>query len=171
LNIVTYVLIMLAWSGIGALILFAKRRPRLAQVAFLTIAVFLIFNKVWSQQFVLWLIPLAVLARPRWGAFLIWQAAEVCYFLAFYGELLNASGGQVFPEGVFVFAALLRLVTLAVLCWFVVRDILRPEQDVVRHTYHDDPDGGPLDGAPDADWLHQLLHPRAARPLSSTALS
>jgi uncharacterized membrane protein len=167
LNNVTYVLILLAWVGVGALILFARRRPRLAQVAFLTIAVFLIFNKVWSQQFVLWLIPLAVLARPRWGAFLVWQAAEVCYFFAFYGELLNASGKQVFPEGVFVFAALLRLITLAVLCGFVVRDMLRPELDSVRQTYHDDPDGGYLDAAPDAPWVESfrgLLRRRALVP-------
>lgn len=156
LNRLTYVLIVLGWLGIGALVLLAKRRPRVAQVAFLTVAVFLIFNKVWSQQFVLWLIPLAVLARPRWGAFLVWQAAEVCYFLAFYGELLNASGKQVFPEGVFVFAALLRLVTLAVLCGFVVRDMLRPELDPVRQTYADDPDGGYLDRAPDAPWVAVL---------------
>ncbi len=150
LTSMTYVLFGLAWGAIALLIFYAPRRPRLAQVAFLTIAVFLIFNKVWSQQFVLWLIPLAVLARPRWGAFLVWQAAEIGYFLAFYGELMGASGKQVFPEGVFVFASVLRLVTLAVLCWFVVRDILRPELDPVRETYADDPDGGVLDGAPDA---------------------
>ena len=56
------------------------------------VAAFLIFSKVWSQQFVLWLLPAGVLARPRWGAFLAWQVAEVCYFLAFYGELLGAGG-------------------------------------------------------------------------------
>ena len=156
LNRLTYALIIVGWLAIGALILFAKRRPRLAQVAFLTIAVFLIFNKVWSQQFVLWLIPLAVLARPRWGAFLVWQVAEVGYFLAFYGELMGASGKQVFPEGVFVLASVLRLTTLAVLCGFVVRDILRPSGDAVRQTYEDDPDGGILDGARDAPWLSRL---------------
>lgn len=117
------------------------------------VAVFLIFSKVWSQQFVLWLLPLAVLARPRWGAFLAWQLAEVCYFAAFYGELLGAATNRpVFPEGVFVLAASLRLITVAVLCGFVIRDILRPERDVVRHTYADDPDGGVLDGSPDAPW-------------------
>jgi len=150
LNNLTYVLFALGWGAIGALVLYAPRRPRLAQVVFLAVAVFLIFNKVWSQQFVLWLIPLAVLARPRWGAFLAWQAAEICYFLAFYGELLGASSGkQVFPEGVFVLASGMRITTLAVLCWFVVRDVLRPELDPVRETYADDPDGGVLDGAPD----------------------
>ncbi len=110
----------------------APMPPRLTQLAFLIVAMFLLFNKVWSQQFTLWLLPLAVLARPRWGAFLAWQIAEVAYFLAFYGELLNASGKSVMPEGVFVFASVLRWVTVAVLCGFVIRDILRPRHDVVR---------------------------------------
>jgi uncharacterized membrane protein len=156
LNRLTYVLMALAFLGIAALILLAPRRPRFGQVAFLMVATFLIFNKVWSQQFVLWLLPLAVLARPRWGAFLAWQAAEVGYFLAFYGELMGASGTQVFPEFVFVLAASLRLGTVAVLCGLIVRDILRPELDAVRKTYDDDPDGGVLDGAPDAPWIAGL---------------
>lgn len=153
LNWVSYLLFGLACLGVAALALLAPRRPRLAQLAFLVVAAFLIFSKVWSQQFVLWLLPLAVLARPRWGAFLVWQFAEVCYFAAFYGELLGASTSRpVFPEGIFVLAASLRLITVAVLCGFVIRDILRPERDVVRSTYPDDPDGGVLDGSPDAPW-------------------
>jgi uncharacterized membrane protein len=144
LNYLTYLLIGLAWLAIGGLALLARERPRLAQLAFLTVAAFLIFNKVWSQQFVLWLLPLAVLARPRWGAFIAWQVAELCYFFAFYGELMGASGRQVFPEGVFVLASILRLGTVAVLCGFVVHDILHPAQDAVRTTYQEDPDGGLL---------------------------
>jgi uncharacterized membrane protein len=164
LNYLTYALILLCWLGIGVLTLLAPRRPRFGQLAFLVVATFLIFNKVWSQQFVLWLLPLVVLARPRWGAFLAWQAAEVCYFVAFYGELMGASGRQVFPEGVFVLAASLRLITVAALCVLVVRDILRPERDPVRQTYDDDPDGGVLDGAPDARWLAGRLAPPARPP-------
>ncbi|HET8684210.1 MAG TPA: glycosyltransferase 87 family protein [Micromonosporaceae bacterium] len=142
LNLLTYALMGLGFLGIAALAFLAPHPPRLAQLAFLTVATFLIFNKVWSQQFVLWLLPLVVLARPRWGAFLAWQAAEVGYFLAFYGELMGASGRQVIPEGVFVLAAGLRLATVVVLCGLVVREILRPELDPVRQTYADDPDGG-----------------------------
>jgi uncharacterized membrane protein len=121
------------------------------------VAAFLIFSKVWSQQYVLWLLPLAVLARPRWGAFLAWQLAELCYFTAFYGELLGASGKGVFPETVFVLAALFRLVMVCVLAGLVVRDALHPERDMVRRTYEDDPDGGIFDGAPDVPWLTAFL--------------
>ncbi|GIJ22113.1 glycosyltransferase family 87 protein [Micromonospora lutea] len=154
LNNLSYALFGLACLGIGALALLAPRRPRLAQLAFLVVAAFLIFSKVWSQQFVLWLLPLVVLARPKWGAFLVWQLAEVCYFIAFYGQLLGASTGTpVFPEGVFVLAASLRLAAVVALVVLVVREIMNPEQDAVRRTYADDPDGGLLDGTPDAPWL------------------
>ncbi|HEY0700265.1 MAG TPA: glycosyltransferase 87 family protein [Micromonospora sp.] len=163
LNWLTYALFGVACLAVAALALRAPRRPRLAQLAFLVVAAFLIFSKVWSQQFVLWLLPLAVLARPRWGAFLVWQFAEICYFLAFYGELLGASGKQVIPEGVFVLAATFRLVTVAVLCGLVVRDILRPDLDPVRRSYVDDPDGGVLDGAPAAPALVRWREQRAER--------
>jgi hypothetical protein len=156
LNLLTYGLFGLACAGIGWLALRAPRRPRFAALALLTVAAFLLFSKVWSQQFVLWLLPLALLARPRWGAFLAWQAAEVAYFFAFYGQLIRAvpaeqrpEGLFVIPEGWFILAASLRWGTVAVMCGCVVYDILHPHEDVVRHSYLDDPDGGVLDGAPD----------------------
>jgi uncharacterized membrane protein len=149
LNLVYQGLFVLGCVGIGVLTLLAPRRPRFAQLCFLVVAVFLLTSKVWSQQFCLWLIPLAVLARPKWTAFLAWQAAELLYFVSFYGELMGASGKQVFEEWVFVWASIARWTTLAVLVGLVVREILRPEQDVVRQTYLDDPDGGPFDGAPE----------------------
>lgn len=164
LNTLSYVLFGLACLGVAVLALRAPRRPRLGQLAFLVVAAFLIFSKVWSQQFVLWLLPLVVLARPKWGAFLAWQIAEVCYFVAFYGELLGAATSRpVFPEGVFVLASALRLTTVVVLCVLVIREILHPERDAVRATYPDDPDGGVLDGAPDAPWLDRWRR-REAKP-------
>lgn len=155
LNWTSYALFGLSCVGIAVLTWKAPRRPRFAALAFLTVAAFLLFGKVWSQQFVLWLLPLVVLARPRWGAFVAWQAAEVCYFFAFYGQLIRVTPDgrpeDVFlmPEGWFILAASLRWITVAVLCGFVVRDILRPDRDPVRASYPDDPDGGILDGAPD----------------------
>ena len=56
-------------------------------------------------------------------------------------------------------AATLRLATVAILAGFVIRDMLRPDRDVVRDTYPDDPDGGVFDGAPDAAWLAGLRRP------------
>jgi uncharacterized membrane protein len=156
LNAVSYALFFVACIAIAVLSLLAPRRPRLAQVAFLVVAAFLIFSKVWSQQYVLWLLPLIVLARPRWGAIMAWSFAEIGYFTAFYAELLGAGGKPVIPEGTFVLASSLRLITVAVLAGLVIREIWRPELDVVRQTYADDPDGGVLDAAPDAPWVTGL---------------
>ncbi|TQS41486.1 DUF2029 domain-containing protein [Cryptosporangium phraense] len=147
LNWAAYVLYALCCIGIAALIFFAPRRPRLAAMAFLVVAAFLLTNKVWSQQFVLWLVPLAVLARPRWRAFLIWQACELFYFFAFYQILIRVSGGKgaVLPEAVFTLASIARWLSVAVMCGLVVREALKPELDVVRRDGVDDPEGGVLD--------------------------
>jgi uncharacterized membrane protein len=109
--------------------------PRLAQLCFLVVAAFLLFGKVWSQQYVLWLVPLAVLARPKWGAFLLWQAAELFYFFSFYGKMLQVSAeedGRGIPEFLFLTAAASRWIMVAVMCALVVQEILIPRLDPVR---------------------------------------
>jgi uncharacterized membrane protein len=143
----------------GLLILAAPRRPRVPQV-------FLLVNKVWSPQYVIWLVPLVVLARPRLPAYLLWQAAEVGYFLAIWSYLVTqlvvipvpADGG--IGNGLYFVALLARLLTVALLCVLVVVDILRPARDVVRAAGEDDPAGGVLAGAPDRFVLR--LRPRPA---------
>jgi uncharacterized membrane protein len=135
------VLFALSCLGIAALGFFAQRRgpmddvaPRLAQLCFLVLAAFLLFGKVWSQQYVLWLLPLVVLARPKWGFFLIWQAAELFYFFAFYGKMLQVSAedGRGIAEGLFLAAAASRWLAVAILCALVVQEILTPRLDAVR---------------------------------------
>ena len=145
LNLLSQSAFALACVGIAALIFFAPRPPRLGQVAFLVVAAFLLTNKVWSQQFVLWLVPLAVLARPKWTAFLAWQAAELAYFFGFYQILLRAAGAKsLMPEKWFALIGLARWVAVAVLCAVVIREVLHPEYDVVRAGGVDDPEGGVL---------------------------
>jgi uncharacterized membrane protein len=152
-------------GAVSLLVLAAPRRPRLPQVAFLMVAGFLLANKVFSPQYVLWLIPLAALARPRWRAFLAWQATEVAVLLSrFYYFVNNDHPGQGAPIEVFFAAVLLRDLALMVVMGLVVRDVLRPGHDVVRETGEDDPAGGVLDGAPD-----RWSGPASRRPAPATA--
>lgn len=70
--------------AIALLVKKAPTTPEIAQVLFLILAAFVITNKVYSPQYVLWLVPLAVLARPNWRDFMIWQTGEVIYFAAIW---------------------------------------------------------------------------------------
>jgi len=137
--------------AIGLLILAAPRRPRLHQVVFLTVAAFAITNKVYSPQFVVWLIPLAVLARPRWRDFLWWQAAQVVYFFAVWFFIIGAATPEKGLPDTYYWAAIgLHVAATVAFGGLVVRDVLRPEHDPVRSSLgEDDPGGGVLDGAPD----------------------
>jgi uncharacterized membrane protein len=150
LNRMSLGLFALACLGIAALILTAPRRPRVPQVFLLTLAVFLMTNKVWSPQYVIWLTPLVVLARPRLWSYALWQVAEIGYFFAIWAYLLTESGGPGgIGSGLYFTALLARFATVGLLCVLVVKDILRPGTDVVRADGVDDPAGGVLDGAKD----------------------
>jgi len=151
---------VLLLAGIAFLVWRAPRRPRVAQVLFLTLLAFLLPSKVFSPQYVIWLVPLAVLARPRWRPFLAWQATEVLLlFTRFYFFVGNDVPGQGIGQGWFFFAVLLRDAALLWFAGLVVRDVLHPERDLVRRDGVDDPAGGVLDGVPDR---RRTSHPGAA---------
>ena len=150
LNAAVAVSFLLLLAAIIVLVLRAPRRPRVAQVLFLVVAAFLFVNKGYAPQHVLWLLPLAVLARPRWLPFLAWQAAEVLGFVATWLHLMAlAEPGDGVPNNWYVAFVLIRYAALAAFAAAVVRDMLRPDADVVRRDGVDDPAGGVLDGARD----------------------
>jgi uncharacterized membrane protein len=158
-------LMLLLCAGIAALALYAPRRPRFGQLAFLAVAALLLSNKVYSPQYVLWLLPLAVLARPRWRDLLIWQGAEALYFLGIWMRLAYVTGTKRhgLTADAYHLAIACHLLGVLYLCGLVVRDILRPEHDVLRQGGEDDPAGGVLDGAEDVFVLRALPHePRHA---------
>jgi hypothetical protein len=157
LNLLTEVFFAVACAAIAVLALAAPRRPRLPQLCFLVLAAFLMTNKVWSPQYVVWLVPLAVLARPRLWPYLLWQLAEVAYFFGIWGYLIfvySAGGYQVtgyqgISSGWYFATLAARFLTVGLLAAYVVRDIIDPERDVVRALGTDDPAGGVLDHAED----------------------
>jgi uncharacterized membrane protein len=157
LNLVAGGLFALCCAGVAVLALTAERRPRLAQLAFLVVAAFLLTNKVYSPQYLLWLLPLAALARPRWRDFLIWQAGEVVHFFGIWMLIAGYPPGnadRALGEDGYGVTVLAHVAGTLWLCAVVVRDVLRPEHDPVRTApdgtpLADDPHGGPLDNALD----------------------
>lgn len=132
INVVSWAAFALACVLVAILGMLASRPPRMAQLGFLIVAAFLLVNKVYSPQYVLWLLPLAVLARPRWRDLLVWQAAEVFYFVMVWlhlGGWLVATDGTETPF--YALAILLRMAAEIYLMALVVRDVLRPEHDPV----------------------------------------
>jgi uncharacterized membrane protein len=147
---VVAVVLVLLIAAAAWLTLAAPVRPRVAQLAFLLVAGFLLLNKVWSPQYSLWLLPLAVLARPRWRSLLLWQATEALLWVPRLLWYLGTDHRGVKVEW-FLLAVVVRDLAVLTLMALVVRDVLRPDDDVVRTTWPgvDDPAGGVLDGARD----------------------
>ena len=136
---------VIGWLGLAA-----PRRPRFAALAFLVVAAFALSIKVYSPQYAIWLVPLAVLARPRWRDFLIWQACEVIYYFGVFLYLLDGvSNGRGLSEHSYWLAIIIHVLGTLYLAGMVIRDIMRPEYDPVRADGSDDPSGGVLDRAPD----------------------
>lgn len=115
--------------GIGAWIWSAKRRrepefPRW-QLVFPFLVLFLLFGKVYSPQFSLWLLPWLVLILPDPRRFLAFEAADVAVFLTrfpFFGDLTGIGG---LPQWVFETAVVIRA---AVLVWCVVAWVREPSR-------------------------------------------
>jgi uncharacterized membrane protein len=165
LNAVSAALFALCCAAIAYVTLTAPRRPRVAQLAVLVVAAFLLTNKVWSPQFSLWLVPLAVLALPHRRILLAWMTIDA---LVWVPRMLYLHGEQKMglPEQWFTATVLLRDIAVIGLCVLVVRQIYRPELDLVRwRGLADDPTGGVFDGAADAPprWLPGWLRPKDGR--------
>ncbi|WGH92566.1 hypothetical protein QDX21_09695 [Auritidibacter ignavus] len=147
----------------------APVRPRMAQLVFLIVASFVLFNKVYSPQFVVWLIPLVALALPNWRDFLIWQFVEVLHFWAVWAHLSHFTSEHntqhLFDERLYGLAVAAHMLATFYLMARVVYQIYRPETDPVRTSLPvfdsslrgeasknlawDDPLGGDYDGARD----------------------
>lgn len=164
LNMVATGGFLLLCAGIGWVTLSAPRRPRLAAVLFLIVAAFVLTNKVYSPQYSLWLVPLAVMARPRWREFLIWQVGEVIYFAAIWWFLVGygIEDQQGLTGQQYAFATLIHFAATIYFAVMVLRDIYAPQHDPIRNDGFaedtDDPGGGPYDNAPDVITLGQARH-------------
>ena len=147
---------------------------------FLIVGAFILVNKVYSPQFVLWIIPLLVLALPNWRDFLIFSAVELLHFWAIWaylaGPISEYDVQHQLDEKLYLLAVAGHVVVLIYLMLRVVMDMYEPNQDRVRNSLRhadsqllpdDDPSGAEFDGAPDRFVLRKPANVRCheLRPL------
>jgi uncharacterized membrane protein len=171
LNAVVAVLFVACCAAITYIALTAPQRPRVAQLLFLVVAAFLLTNKVWSPQFSLWLVPLAVLALPHRRVLLAWMTIDALVWVPRM-YFLYGNPNRSLPEQFFTTTVLLRDIAVVALCALMIRQIYRPDEDLVRWGGRiDDPVGGAFDRAPDAPpgWLPDWLRPARSRRPSAPA--
>ncbi|WP_120004859.1 glycosyltransferase family 87 protein [Nesterenkonia muleiensis] len=144
----------IAWLGLAA-----PRRPTTAQLCLLIVGCFVLLGKVYSPQFVIWLIPLVVLAVPRVRVFFIWQAAEVFHWASVWLISAKITSEGTIGAGHYLFEMLYGLgiaAHMGTLIWIlalVVKDILHPEspaQDPLAGPVAEHDDALTLSGLPTA---------------------
>ncbi|MFI0432877.1 MAG: glycosyltransferase family 87 protein [Candidatus Nanopelagicales bacterium] len=153
LNLVGLITFAVLCLGLAVVMLAAPTRPRLAPMLFCVLAAFALTNKVYSPQYVIWLVPLAVLALPRVRYLVAWQAGELIYFAAIWLYLAGLEQpGKGLPAGWYSVAIWIHVGATAAFCAMLLWITLRPDRDPLRGPGAPpgaDSAGGVLDGAPD----------------------
>jgi hypothetical protein len=102
-----------------------KSPPPLAEISFIVLAVVMAVSKVYSPQYVLWLVPLAVLALKNnkdVHAFWVWQGAELIYHVAIWQHLALFTGAKFgLPANFYAVISLIRIVALGYFIWVLLR--------------------------------------------------
>lgn len=162
LNTVSAVLFAVCCVGVALLAWRAPHPPRLASLAFLVVAAFLLVNKVWSPQYSLWLVPLAVLALPRWRLLLAWMLVDALVWVPRMFYYLGPESKGLPPDW-FLGTVVVRDAVVVLLCVLVVRSVLRPGTDPVRSVGAQDP------ACDDPDWPAPPRRRRHAAPVAEAA--
>lgn len=125
-----------ACAGVLVIGVTAPQRPRMVQLLFLIVVAFVLVNKVYSPQFMIWLVPLMVLAAPRLRDIVMWHAFQLAHFWAVWmylaGIVGDAAPEHTFDPLLYVAAVLGHMLATAYVAAQVIADIYRPERDVVR---------------------------------------
>ena len=125
LSTASFVLFAASCVAILVLGLRAPRRPRAVELIFLIIVAFLLFNKVWSPQYSLWLVVPAVLALPRWRLLLGWMMVDALVWPLLMWHMLGVDNKGL-PSELLDVVLLTRLIILIVMVVLVVRQMLTP---------------------------------------------
>ncbi len=118
---------ILGYAGLAALIFFARRAPSAVQIAYLAVAIMVACNLVYSPQYVLWVLPLIVLARPVMADLAVFTVSELLYFIFIWLYLRgnDLSFGLSDAPWVYIWSIWLRLAATLFVMARVVVDVLR----------------------------------------------
>lgn len=144
-NTLSFVLFAASCAAIFLLGIRCKRIPRAAELMVLIIAAFLIFNKVWSPQYSLWLLIPAAFALPRWRLLFAWGIVEILVWrILFWFFLGDENKGA--PGELLNLIIVLRDVFVITIVVLVLRQMLSRAPDTVRDTCSTDPNYDRLAG-------------------------
>ncbi len=140
---------------VGAVLaLSSARRPTVAEVSLVMVALVLVTGKAFTVQSSLWLVPLVAWCALQWRDHLIWAGAEALNFVAVW---LNIAGintpDRGLPAAWYAFFSMLRVVAvlwLVVVVWLRARDRWSSRDEGDPDSIEDADDlAGPLTGAED----------------------
>jgi uncharacterized membrane protein len=127
LNICLVIFLVAALGGVMATGMLAQREPTFAELGLLSVVAVVLVDKVYAPQDVLWLLPLAVLARPRWRDQLIWQGAEVLFFCATAWNLAGLMSSGDGPAAMYDITIAVRILAELGLAATVAVSLVRPQ--------------------------------------------
>ena len=119
-TLLTVVGLVLAVLTGAVFALSTRRRPTLAEVALVLVALALLAGKTFPVQASLWLLPLVALCGLRWRDHLVWAGAEALHFVAvwlYVGGLSKPDRGL--PPGWYAVALTVRVLAVGYLVWRV----------------------------------------------------
>lgn len=167
LNAVTFVLFMAGCLTVLVLGLRAPRTPRVAELFVLIVGFFLLFNKVWSPQYSIWLIVPAVLALPYWRLLLTWMTVDMMVWPVLMWHMMGVDEKGA-PEELLDLVILCRDGLIIAIMVLVVQQMFGKREDKVAaaHNGHD-----PLLSTPE-EWSQPAWEPQrsSASPQSPSAL-
>lgn len=144
LNTVTFVLFAGSCLAIAVFGWRVARRPRVAELITLIVIAFLLFNKVWSPQYSLWLLVPAVLAVPRWRLIFTWGVADMLVWPILMWHMMGEENVGA-PGWLLNVAVLSRDALIIAIAVTVVRQMLGKAPDKVRDAHQGlDPLAGPF---------------------------
>lgn len=131
LNTFSLVAFLVSCGAIAILGLKAPRAPRVAEMIYLIIMAFLIFNKVWSPQYSLWLVVPALLALPRWRLIFSWSLADALLWPILTWHMLG-SENKGLPHEMLDIAVITRDGFIIAIGVLIIRQMWGKSEDKVR---------------------------------------